>query len=90
MSGDLQGRLRRLEARRDTGAPDACAVRYPPEAGGRVEVYITGTGERMPLAEYAARWPHHRPLKYYPDPRMANPLEADWSDAPPPRSSADR
>ena len=87
MSGDLRGRVRRLEARQDTGAPDACAVRYPPEAGGRVEVYINGTGERMPLAEYEARWPHHRPLKYYGDPRMAqHPLEADWSDAPPPNN----
>lgn len=28
-------------------------------------------------------------VKVYTDARMDNPLEADWSDAPPPRSSAD-
>ena len=28
-------------------------------------------------------------VKVYGDPRMDNPLEADWHDAPPPRSSAD-
>jgi hypothetical protein len=28
-------------------------------------------------------------VKFYGDPRMDNPLEANWDDAPPPRSSAD-
>lgn len=28
-------------------------------------------------------------VKVYTDPRMENPIEADWHDAPPPRSSAD-
>ena len=28
-------------------------------------------------------------VKVYTDPRMDNPIEADWHDAPPPRSSAD-
>ena len=28
-------------------------------------------------------------VKVYLDPRMENPIEADWHDAPPPRSSAD-
>ena len=28
-------------------------------------------------------------VKVYTDPRMDNPIEANWDDAPPPRSSAD-
>ena len=28
-------------------------------------------------------------VKVYTDPRMENPIEADWHDAPPARSSAD-
>ncbi len=62
---NLIGRVQRLEGRQETGAPAAHAVWYPVEGGYRVEVRINATDERMPLAEYEARWPHHPTLKAY-------------------------
>ena len=51
--------------------------------------YLWDTREWLPYAEYDRRWPQHPPLKAYTDRRMVNLLDADWGDAPPPRSSAD-
>ncbi len=65
MIGSLNGRVRRLEAREDTGAPHACAIWYPVAGGWRAEVEIYATGGRLPLAEYERRWPQHPTLKAY-------------------------
>ncbi len=81
----LARRLARLEAGR-AAAPEACVVCD----GGAATVVLHGTGEELPLAEYRRRWPRQPAPKAYLDRRMLDPLAADWSDAPPPRSSADR
>lgn len=83
----VRHRVAKLEARMGFGlAPPAIAV----FADGAAAAYIQATGERMPLAEYDAHWPGHPILKAYTDWRMVDALNADWSDAPPPRSSAGR
>ncbi len=57
----LDRRLRRLEAARATAAPEVCVVR----TDGTATIYIWDTGKRMPLEEYARRWPNHPILKCY-------------------------
>ncbi len=81
----LARRVRQLERVGHGHAPAACLV----YAAGSATAYLSATGERLPLAEYDRRWPGHPVLKAYGDPRMVDPLVADWSDAPTPRSSAD-
>ncbi len=81
----LLRRLERLE-RGHTAAPAGCVV----SADGAATVVLHATGERLPLEEYRRCWPRQPALKAYTDERMVNALAADWSDAPPPRSSADR
>ena len=82
----LRQRLTKLEAGAGFGlAPPAVAI----FADGKATAYLEATGERLPLAEYDARWPGHPILKAYTDWRMVDALNADW-DAPPPRSSAGR
>ncbi len=56
-----EARLRRLEAARETAAPAACVV----YADGVAIVHLYAAGARLPLAEYARRWPRHPPLKEY-------------------------
>ena len=84
----LRRRVALLEAGAGFGvAPAACWI----YADGRSEVYLYGSGEWMPKAECDRRWPNHPHLKAYGDRRMAVLFdEVGWSDAPPPRSSADR
>ena len=82
----MRHRVARLEVGAGFGlAPPAIAI----FADGQATAYIAAIGERLPLAEYDARWPGHPTLKAYTDWRMVDALNADW-DAPPPRSSADR
>ncbi len=81
----LARRLARLE-QGHAAAPEACIV----YADGSATAVFHATGEGLPLEEYRRRWPRQPALKAYLDPRMLDPLAADWSDAPPPRSSADR
>ncbi|CAA9546996.1 MAG: hypothetical protein AVDCRST_MAG88-486 [uncultured Thermomicrobiales bacterium] len=57
----LDRRLKRLEEARVTDAPDACVV----YEDGTATAYIYATGERMPWAEYARRWPDHPTPKAY-------------------------
>ncbi len=57
----LEARVRRLEAGRETAAPEACVV----YADGVAIVHIYATGERLPLGEYARRWSQHPSLKEY-------------------------
>ena len=78
-------RLERLE-QGHTAAPAGCVV----YVDGAATVVLRARGERLPLEEYQRRWPGHPTLKAYIEERMANALAADWSDAPAPRSSADR
>ncbi len=65
MSGGLNGRIRRLETREDSGAPHACAIYFPEGSGWEPVAELYATGERLPLAEYARRWPRHPTLKAY-------------------------
>ena len=82
----LGRRVGRLEAGTGFGkAPAACLI----YVGGAATAHLTATGEQMPKGEYVRRWPQHPALKAYTDARMVDPLVADWSDAPLPRSSAD-
>jgi hypothetical protein len=83
----LGKRIAKLEAGANVGqAPNAVWVYEGPDYS---YAYLWDTREWLPYAEYARRWPHHPTLKAYTDRRMVNPLDADWGDAPPPRSSAD-
>ncbi len=43
----------------------ACAIYYPEGSGREPVAELFATGERLPLAEYARRWPHHPTLKAY-------------------------
>ena len=78
-------RLERLE-QGHTAAPAGCVV----YVDGAATVVLHATGERLSQEEYRWRWPRQPALKAYTDERMVNVLAADWSDAPAPRSSADR
>ena len=83
----LEGRIAKLEAGAGFGqAPHAVWVYEGPAYS---YAYLWDTREWLPYAEYDRRWPQHPHLKAYTDRRMVNPLDADWDDAPPPRSSAD-
>lgn len=83
----LEGRIAKLEADAGVGqAPSAVWVYEGPEYS---YAYLWDTREWLPYAEYARRWPQHPNLKAYTDRRMVNLFDADWGDAPPPRSSAD-
>ena len=62
---NLPGRVRRLEAGQDLSASPACAIYARDGAGWRATAEIHATGERLPLAAYAARWPRHPTLKAY-------------------------
>lgn len=82
----LGRRLARLETGAGFGrAPAACSI----YTGTESFVYLNATKERMPKDAYDRQWPHHPLLKAHGDARMAEGLEADWSGAPAPRSSAD-
>ncbi|MDP9375043.1 MAG: hypothetical protein M3Q65_21865 [Chloroflexota bacterium] len=65
MIGSLNGRVRRLETREDTGAPHACAIYFPEGSGREPVAELYATGARLSLAEYARRWPRHPTLKVY-------------------------
>ncbi len=83
----LESRLAKLEAGTGIGmAPAAVWVHEGPDYS---YAYLWGTQEWVPIAEYNRRWPGHPTLKAYTDRRMVNLLDADWGDAPAPRSSAD-
>jgi hypothetical protein len=82
----LGRRVAKLEAGAGFGrAPAACWI----HTGAESFVYLSATEERIPKVEFDRRWPNAPVLKAYGDARMVNALEADWADAPPPRSSAD-
>jgi hypothetical protein len=81
----LARRVQRLEAGAVGRAPVAVLI----YADGVAIVHLTDTGEQLPREGFRQHWPGAPTLKAYGDPRMVDPLGADWSDAPPPRSSAD-